>query len=102
MRSQQWQRMYVQGAENSNQNYEKLLGLPNNFGQSGFPTIGANLIMPYGGSQFNYGMSQILSTLDENMTKIWGKHKMAFCGRYRHERFGYLPHRNADTTALMN
>jgi len=100
--SQQWQRMYVQGGGDVNQNYEALLGLPNNFGQSGFPTIGASLIMPYGGSQFNYGMSQILSTLDENLTKIVGKHQLAFGGRYRHERFGYLPDRSADTVAFSN
>jgi hypothetical protein len=100
--SQQWQRQYVQGAEISNQNYESLLGLPNNFGQTGFPTIGANLIMPYGGSQFNYGMSQIISTLDENMTKILGKHTFQFGGRYRHERFGYLSDRSADTIAFTN
>jgi hypothetical protein len=100
--SQMWMRQYVQGAGDVNQNYEKLLGLPNNFGQSGFPTIGANLIMPYGGSQYNYGMSQILSTLDENMTKIWGKHEFQFGARYRHERFGYLPDRQADTIAFSN
>ncbi len=100
--SQQWQRMYVQGGGDVNQNYEKILGLPNNFNQSGFPTIGANLIMPYGGSQFNYGMSQILSTLDENLTKILGKHQLAFGARYRNERFGYLPDRSADTVAFSN
>jgi carboxypeptidase family protein len=100
--SQQWQRMYVQGGGDTNQNYESLLGLPNNFGQSGFPTIGANLLMPYGGSQFNYGMSQILTTIDENLTKIWGNHQFQFGGRYRHERFGYLPDRNADTIAFTN
>lgn len=100
--SQQWQRMYVQGNNISNQDYEAQLGLPNNFGQVGFPTIGSNLIMPYGGSQFNYGMSQILSTLDENLTKIAGKHQLTFGGRYRHERFGYLSDRSADTIAFSN
>ena len=35
--SQQWQRMYVQGNEASLGNYEAQLGLPNNFGQIGFP-----------------------------------------------------------------
>jgi hypothetical protein len=100
--SQQWQRMYVQGANISNQDFESLLGLPNNFGQTGFPTIGSNLIMPYGGSQFNYGMSQILSTLDENLTKVIGKHQLAFGLRYRHERFGYLSDRSADTIAFSN
>jgi hypothetical protein len=100
--SQQWQRMYVQGDNISNKDFEAQLGLPNNFGQTGFPTIGANLIMPYGGSQFNYGMSQILSTLDENFTKVVGKHQLAFGGRYRHERFGYLSDRSADTIAFSN
>lgn len=100
--SQQWMRQYVNGGGPIDSNYEKQLGLPNNFGQSGFPTIGANLIMPYGGSQFNYGMSQILTNLDENMTKIVGKHQFQFGGRYRHERFGYLPDRRADTIAFSS
>jgi hypothetical protein len=95
--SQQWMRQFVQGGGPINEDYEQILGLPNNFGQSGFPNIGANLIMPYGGSQFNYGMNQILSNIDENITKIAGKHQMAFGGRYRHERFGYLPDRSSDT-----
>jgi hypothetical protein len=94
--------MYVQGADISNQDFEAQLGLPNNFGQTGFPTIGSNLIMPYGGSQFNYGASQILTTLDENMTKTLGKHQLQFGGRYRHERFGYLSDRSADTIAFSN
>jgi len=100
--SQQWQRMYVEGNPVSQANYEEQLGLPNNFGQTGFPAIGSNLIMPYGGSQWNYGMSQILSTLDENLTKIWGKHQLAFGGRYRHERFGYLSDRSPDSIDFTN
>ena len=103
--SRQWQRMYVEGGGDTNQNYEKQLGLPNNFGQSGFPAIGATgsvLLMPYGGSQFNYGMSQMLSTVDENLTKVWGKHQLAFGGRYRHERFGYLPDRSSDQIQFSN
>ena len=100
--SQQWMRQYVSGGGNVDSNYEKLLGLPNNFGQSGFPNIGANLTMPYGGSQFNYGMSQIVTTLDENLTKVFGKHQLQFGGRYRHERFGYLPDRSADTITFSN
>ena len=100
--SQQWQRMYVQGNEVSLGNYEAQLGLPNNFGQTGFPAIGSNLIMPYGGSQWNYGMSQIISTLDENMNKVWGKHQLAFGGRYRHERFGYMSDHSPDQIAFTN
>src|SRR6266436_370436 len=94
--------MLVDRKKVSQANYESLLGLPNNFGQTGFPAIGSNLIMPYGGSQWNYGMNQRIDTADENLTKIWGKHQLAFGGRYRHERFGYLSDRSADTIAFSN
>lgn len=100
--SMQWQRMYVEGNQASMQNYEQILGLPNSLGNIGFPAIGANLIMPYGGSQWNYGMSQRLSTIDENMSKIWGKHQFAFGGRWRHERFGYLSDRSPDQITYSN
>ncbi|MEP7366653.1 MAG: carboxypeptidase-like regulatory domain-containing protein [Acidobacteriota bacterium] len=100
--SQQWQSMYVEGNEVSQGNYEAQLGLPNNFGQTGFPAIGANLLMPYGGSQWNYGMNQRIDTIDENLTKISGKHQIAFGARYRHERFGYLSDRSPDTLAYTN
>ena len=100
--SQQWQRFYVVGNRLHWRIMKPQLGLPNNFGQNGFPAVGANLLMPYGGSQWYYGMSQILSTLDENFTKVWGKHQLAFGGRYRHERFGYLSDRSPDTIAFSN
>jgi hypothetical protein len=100
--SQQWQRMYVQGNDVSLANYEQQLGLPNNFGQNGFPAIGANLTMPYGGSQWYYGMSQMLATLDQNFNKVAGKHQLAFGGRIRHERFAYLSDRSPDTIAFTN
>jgi hypothetical protein len=100
--SMQWQRMYVEGNEASQKNFEQQFGLPNNFGQGGFPAIGANLFMPYGGSQWFYGMSQRLSTIDENLNKIWGKHQFAFGGRIRHEKFGYLSDRSPDQVAFSN
>jgi hypothetical protein len=52
--------------------------------------------MPYGGSQWYYGMSQRLSTIDENLNKIWGKHQFAFGFRVRHEHFAYLSDRSVD------
>lgn len=100
--SMQWQRMYVQGPDRAMANFEKQLGLPNNLGNVGFPDIGANLFMPYGGSQWYYGMSQRVSTLDENMNKIWGKHQFAFGLRIRHERFAYLSDRSPDQIAYTN
>ena len=79
-----------------------MLGIPNNFGEAGFPAIGplpgvgadgnAPALSPaMDGTQFIYGLSQIISDLDENLTKTVGKHQMQFGGRYRHERFGSLP-----------
>jgi hypothetical protein len=100
--SMQWQRMYVEGNDASRKNFEKQFGLPNNFGQIGFPAIGANLLMPYGGSQWNYGMSQRVSTLDQNFNKIAGKHQFAFGGRIRHEKFGYMSDRSPNTIAFSN
>ena len=100
--SQQWQRMYVQGNDVSLDNYEKKFGLPNNFGTIGFPAIGANLVMPYGGSQWYYGMSQMIATLDQNFNKVAGKHQLAFGGRIRHERFAYLSDRSPDQVAFSN
>ena len=100
--SMQWQRMYVEGNEASAKNYAKQFGLPDNFGQIGFPAIGANLFMPYGGSQWNYGMSQRVSTIDQNFNKIWGKHQFAFGARIRHEKFGYMSDRSPNQVAYTN
>ncbi len=87
--SQQWfgQHNYAGGKPFTN--YETMLGIPNNFGELGFPSIASGAIMPYGGTQFQYGLSQIISNIDENLTKTVGRHQMQFGGRYRHERFGY-------------
>ncbi len=100
--SMQWQRMYVQGPDRSMLNFEKQFGLPNNLGNPGFPDIGGNLFMPYGGSQWYYGMSQRVSTIDENLNKIWGKHQFAFGLRFRHERFAYLSDRSTDQITYTN
>jgi hypothetical protein len=100
--SMQWQRMYVQGPDRAMLNFEKQFGLPNSLGNVGFPEIGSNLFMPYGGSQWFYGMSQRVSTIDENFNKIWNKHQFAFGLRVRHERFAYLSDRGTDVTAFTN
>ncbi|HEX4032220.1 MAG TPA: carboxypeptidase-like regulatory domain-containing protein [Terracidiphilus sp.] len=71
-------------------NFEKQLGLPNNFGEGGFPYI-ESVISPMDGTQFLYGVTDILSDLDENLTKTIGNHQIYFGGRYRHERFSSRP-----------
>ena len=80
-------------------NYESMLGLPNNFGQPGFPLLGnGNLIFNLGSSQTNTAAaSQIIANLDENLTKTLGKHQMQFGGRYSHSRMAQLPQQSADS-----
>jgi hypothetical protein len=100
--SQQWfgEHNYAGGTPFAD--FEAKLGLPNNFGEAGFPNFGATLICPYGGTQFIYGLSQIVSNFDENLTKTVGRHQMQFGGRYRRERFGDLPDESSDTVGFGN
>jgi hypothetical protein len=100
--SQQWFRQYVGGGGNPNLDYESMLGLPNNFGEAGFPTIGGMNTFQFGGTQYQYQENQIISTIDENLNKTIGKHQMQFGGRYRHERLYYLNSRNSDSTSFAN
>jgi hypothetical protein len=100
----QWFMQYVGGGGNPNLNYEKMMGLPNNFGETGFPSITSvpspqQIISILSTTQYQYKENQIIANLDENLTKTVGRHQMQFGGRYRHERFQYLPDRQADTIA---
>jgi hypothetical protein len=97
--AQEWFSQYVDGGGNPNLDYEQTLGLPNNFGEVGFPNISGGT-MPYGGTQFNYGVTQIITNIDENLTKILGRHQLLFGVRYRHERLGSLPDRTNDTVSF--
>ncbi|HEX4029487.1 MAG TPA: carboxypeptidase-like regulatory domain-containing protein [Terracidiphilus sp.] len=100
--SQQWfgEHNYAGGTPFAD--FEAKLGLPNNFGEPGFPNFGSTLICPYGGTQFIYGLSQIVSNFDENLTKTIGHHQLQFGGRYRHERFGDLPDEASDSVGFGN
>lgn len=96
--SQQWfgEQNYAGGTPFAN--FEKRLGLPNNFGEIGLPIIGkGEIFSPFDGTQFQYGMTQIISTIDENLTKTYGKHQFLFGIRYRHEHFGSRPNQFEDT-----
>ena len=85
----------------STQNYEQMLGLPNNFGETGFPGIIGPTYQFYGG-QLQWGGPGIVTNLDENLTKTIGRHQLFFGGRYRHERLGILPDRTADQFDFSN
>lgn len=88
--SQQWFSQHNYAGGDPTRNYSQMLGLPDSLGELGFPAVnGATGSLA--STQYIYGISQILSTIDENITKIVGRHQMQFGGRYRHERFGYLP-----------
>jgi hypothetical protein len=96
--SQTWFGEYNAAGGTPNFNFEKKLGLPNNFGEPGFPWIGAShIISPMQGTMFQYGMSSIVSDIDENLTKTVGRHQMFFGARYRHERFGSRPDEAKDS-----
>lgn len=89
--------------------WESKLGLPNNFGELGFPNIpaqGSTVGVPTGtngsplyaltGTQSRWGGPEIISNIDEDLTKTLGKHEFYFGGRYRHNRLGVLPDRTPD------
>ena len=75
--------------------YESKLGLPNNFGEPGFPYV-ESIFQPLDGTQFQYSMTTNTRQFDENMTKILGRHQLLFGGRIRFEHMGLLPDQNKD------
>ena len=77
--------------------YESMLGLPNNFGEAGFPAI-KGIIEPLTSSQTNnQDNDQINFLVDENMSKTVGRHQLFFGGRFSHIRETVLPNGTADS-----
>ena len=101
--SQTWFNEQNTVAGTPGKNFEKLLGLPNNFGEPGFPFFGTSstsIYSPIQGTMFQYGVDSIITDLDENFTKTFGKHQLHFGGRYRHERLGSLPDESKDSISF--
>jgi len=96
---QQWLNSYYGNYSYNGVNYESLLGLPNSLGNLGSPGI-TGFNGAWQGTQGSYGIHQIISNLDENLTKIAGKHQVQFGGRYRHERFSYQNTVTSDSVAF--
>ena len=95
--SQQWFNTTFETGLNPNQNYESLLNLPNNFAEGGFPSIGGGgLVYSFPGSQIHDESDQIISNLDENLSKTLGKHQIQFGGRFRHLRESDTPQGTKD------
>lgn len=99
--SQQWFNYSNGWGTGNSSNFEQMLGLPNNTGQVGFPALGnGTLINNANTSQNNYASDQLVSTIDENMTKTLGRHQVQFGGRFRHERIAYQNHTGGDAISF--
>ena len=102
--SEQWMAQHNFAGGTPTQPLEKILETPNNFGEPGFPAFGSgqllNALWGYGGTQFIYGISQIVLNFDDNLTYTHNKHQFQFGGRYRHEHFGWLPDESADNISF--
>lgn len=96
---QQWLNSWVLTGADPNTDYEAKLGMPNNFGQTGFPGT-SGLLFNSVTTQNSTLTSQIISVLDENLTKIAGRHQLHFGARFRHNRQADLPAALTDAIAF--
>jgi hypothetical protein len=73
-------------------NHADRLGLPNPFHETGLPNFsstGFGMVYSYADNK-RTNITQVYS-LDQNFTKILGRHELQFGGRFRHERLHVLP-----------
>ena len=96
---EEWLGSWVLTGVDPNVNYEAPLGMPNNFGEPGFPNIGG-LIFGFTTSQNSTLASQLITNIDENMTKVVGRHQLHFGGRFRHNRDASLPAAPVDSISF--
>lgn len=72
-------------------NYADMLGLPNPFGAYGMPDVkNTGFGMTYQGVKPRKNTTEIV-VIDENLTKIYGRHELQFGGRFRYENLQVLP-----------
>jgi hypothetical protein len=79
--------------------YEAALGMPNNFGEPGFPTV-SGLMDSLVSSQTQTLYTQLIWNADENLTKINGKHQLRFGGHWQHYRDAEQPAGLADAISF--
>ncbi len=75
-----------------NINHADRLGMPNPFHETGLPNFsgtGFGMVYSYADNKRN-NITQVIS-VDQNFTKVLGRHEMQFGGRFRHERLHVLP-----------
>ncbi len=75
-----------------NKKYADTLGLPNPFDEYGFPNITSTGVgMEYISATNRRNSIVQIYNLDQNFTKIHGRHELQFGGRYRYEKLNILP-----------
>jgi hypothetical protein len=80
-----WMSEHTFAGGNPGLDYESILGLPNNFGEPGIPEI-ANIFQGLDGTMYTYGVSWTIPQVEEDLTKVIGKHQLQFGGGYRFEQ----------------
>ncbi|MGH8248704.1 MAG: hypothetical protein ACREUU_20025, partial [Gammaproteobacteria bacterium] len=73
-------------------NHADRLGMPNPFNETGLPNFsgtGFGMVYSYADNK-RTNITQVLS-IDQNFTKVAGRHELQFGGRFRHERLHVLP-----------
>ncbi|MBI3280281.1 MAG: TonB-dependent receptor [Acidobacteria bacterium] len=69
-----------------------ILGLPNPFDEYGFPNVtSTGLGMEYVSAANRRNSIVHIYNVDENITKLHGRHELQFGGRYRYEKLNVLP-----------
>jgi Carboxypeptidase regulatory-like domain/TonB dependent receptor len=87
------------GPIDDQKNWSQELGLPNDFGEIGWPNmtnlglanIGNNLHYTYIEGDNRRGLHSIITNFEQNYTLIRGTHNIQFGGRFRNERNHLLP-----------
>ncbi|HEY3841240.1 MAG TPA: carboxypeptidase-like regulatory domain-containing protein [Bryobacteraceae bacterium] len=93
---------WSQIAGDRSQNYAAQLGVPNPFNKTGFPEIrntGFNGIDTGENANTEEDFTHIFS-VDENMTKVLGKHEIQFGGRYHYEKVDDFPQQQFQVNLL--
>jgi hypothetical protein len=76
--------------------YEQELGLPNNFGLEGMPIMKGSATYNWAYTQNDWGGGEVITNLNEDLTKTLGRHQLAFGGRYNYSQADVLPDRTSD------
>lgn len=72
--------------------YSDMLGMPNPFGAAGWPRITSTGLTGYEFRNVNtLGTPYVYIVLDDNATRVVGKHELQFGGRLRYDQHNLLP-----------